>query len=73
VLRNKNPPIAANAVTAVAVAPENGALRKNLGSMSGSSRRGSQTRNTTSATRARPKKNRIFADAQPEAGPSMIA
>jgi hypothetical protein len=39
-LRNKKPPIAANAVTAVVVAPENGALRKNLGSMSGSSRRG---------------------------------
>ena len=29
-------------VTAVAVAPENGALRKDLGSMSGSSRRGSR-------------------------------
>jgi len=73
VLRNKKPPIAANAVTAVAVAPENGALRKNLGSMSGSSRRSSQARKMISAARARLKKNRIFAEVQPEPGPSMIA
>ena len=29
-LRNKKPPSAANAHTAITVAPENGALRKNL-------------------------------------------
>ena len=41
VLRNRNPPSAANAQIAITVAPENGALRKNLSSIRGSRCRGS--------------------------------
>src|SRR5690606_3588963 len=48
VLRNRKPPVAAKAITAQATALENGALPKNRGSSSGSSRRFS---NHTSATR----------------------
>jgi hypothetical protein len=38
VFRNRNPPIPANVRIAIALAPENGALRKNRISSSGSSR-----------------------------------
>ena len=41
VARNRKPPVAANAVMAVTTDPANGALRKNLGSRSGSVRRAS--------------------------------
>ena len=40
-ITKSNPPRAPKAQTAITVAPENGALRKNRGSSSGSSRRGS--------------------------------
>ncbi len=51
--RKRNPPSAANEVTAVTVAPLNGAERKKRRSMRGSRRRGSYSRRATRAARAR--------------------
>jgi hypothetical protein len=70
--RNRKPLIAANAHTAMTVAPENGTLRKKRRSRSGSVRRGSYA--TSAATAAAPsmKQPRISADRHPASGPSMI-
>ena len=72
-LRNRKPPCAANAHTAIVLAPENGALRKKRISISGSRRRSSyQTRATKQASE---KANRpsVPAEVQPALGASMIA
>ena len=72
VLRNRKPPSAANALTAITVAPENGALRKNLRSSSGSRRRGSYVSSAPRATADRQKQPMISGERQPCPGPSMI-
>ncbi len=71
--RNRKPPSAANAHTAVTVAPVNGALRKNRGSTSGSATRRSQNGNASSAASATAASARISGEVQPWPGPSMIA
>ena len=71
-LRKRNPASAANALTAITVAPENGALRKNLRSSSGSRRRGSTTSRAASAAADTQKQPTISGDPQPCRGPSMI-
>ena len=55
------------------VAPENGALRKNRGSSSGSSRRDSYRTKTASAAAVTAKRLMIMAEPHPAAGPSMMA
>jgi hypothetical protein len=73
VFRKRNPPSAANAMTAVTVAPANGALPKNRGLSSGSVRRSSYGTNTARATAASPNRPAISGEPQPLEGPSMIA
>ena len=71
VFRNRNPPSAANVQTAIALALENGTLRKNLSSSSGSLRLDSYPSNATSATAATANVTMLCADVAAE-GASMI-
>ena len=71
--KNKKPPSVANARTAIALAPENGTLRKNRISISGSSRRSSYSTSATKDATEAANKARIGADVQPLLGPSMMA
>ena len=64
-IRSRNPANAHSPVTAVSAAPENGMLRKNRRSTSGSARRGSQATNTASAAAAAAKHSRIRGPAHP--------
>jgi hypothetical protein len=73
VFRNRKPASAAIDVIAVAVAPENGALRKNRGLSSGSSRRDSYHKNPPRVTAVTANRPVIRAEPQPALGPSMIA
>ncbi len=65
VLRNRKPPSAANAATAITKAPVNGALRKNRSSSSGSRRRGSYHSSVASAARATAKHTSSTGEPQP--------
>src|SRR5579875_2472292 len=67
-----NPAIAANAQTAIAVAPDSGALRKKRRSMSGSGCLSACQAKPASAAAASAKHPRIRAEDQPRPGPSMI-
>ena len=71
-LRNRNPPIAANTQTAIALAPEKGALRKKRISISGSSRRSSYQINAPKHAIESTNNPTISPDSQPLFGPSMI-
>jgi hypothetical protein len=73
VLRNKNPARMANARVAIDVAPENGGLRKNRSSSSGSSRCSSTATKAPRLIAATANRLTIWADVQPRAGPSMMA
>ena len=68
-LSSRKPASAANALTAIKVAPENGALRKNRTSISGSARLDSTRISTTSATRAAQKQAMMRGEVHPAAGP----
>ena len=71
--RNRNPDNAENPQTAISVAPENGALRKNRGSSSGSSRRRSYRTSDTNAAAQSTKHPMISGEPHPADCPSMIA
>ena len=73
VVRNRNPPVAANENTAIALAPANGALRKNRISSSGSSRCSSYAISAAKHTAETANTARLEADVHPVRGPSMIA
>ncbi len=72
-LRNRKPPSAANALTAIAVAPENGALRKKRSSISGSRRPARRARASVSAAAESANRPTVWAESQPASGASMIA
>ena len=71
--RKRKPPTAAVALIAVSTEPANGALRKNLGSRTGSARRASYAANAARAAAATANSVTITGARQPNSGPSMIA
>jgi hypothetical protein len=70
---NKKPPRPVNAVIAIRLAPLNGMLRKNRGSMSGSGWCSSWRTSIASATADSATHPTIRGEPQPAPGPSMIA
>ena len=70
--RNKKPPSAANVATAIALAPENGALRKKRISSSGSGRLSSYATSATKDAAATANSVSDPAEVQPARGASMI-
>ncbi len=70
-MRNRNPPSAARAHTAVTVAPANGALRKKRRSIRGSAWRSSYGTRQASASAATAKQASVRGEPQPAAGASM--
>ena len=71
--RNRKPPSAANAQTAIVLAPENGALRKKRISSSGSRRRSSYSTSATKHTSEKREQREDPGEVQPARGASMIA